>query len=148
MSLDDFAKEQDAGLKYKKYNYTELDEKLENIADSLKDRFPKDFRLDFIEASPALEKHGGKAYYRIDNSRKHYYIRIQKRMIESDHKRLKFLVLHELVHIYLYNLGYNDISDGDPLFHWVLGAVGASVNHISVGGDKWNDICQPFIDSR
>jgi hypothetical protein len=153
MSLDDFTTESEPWKQYKKYSLTEKDKKLEAIVDELEDKFPEKLELDFIEASPAMDSNCGWAYQRTEGGAKVRFIRIGEWLVDQGGSRLRSTVLHEMVHIFLYQNGFNNsnphkpsITDGDPEFHWILGAVGASISGVSTKSDIWKDVCEKFIN--
>lgn len=153
MALDDFQTENEDWRRYKKYNLTEKDEKLEQIVEELRPLFPVELDLDFIEASPAMESLNAWAYWRQDNGESYQFIRVSEKLVDHGGSLLRSIVLHEMVHILFYNMGYRKgnphkpaVSDGDPAFHWVLGAVGANIKQVSSQSDVWQEVCELFIE--
>lgn len=148
MGLDDFAEEATTTSEYKQYNLTELDNRLEEIVDNHQDRFPYEIRVDFIEASPELTKHAGKAYYKDDGNKRHQYIRIKESIARDDDMQTVRIVLHEMVHVYFYQLGLKDISDGDKLFEWVCGRVMADISGVYEESNTFHQAIKPFLEDE
>lgn len=153
MALDDFQTEQEDWRQYKKYNLTEKDEEVEKIVDELRELFPVELDIDFVEVSTAMEGLNAWAYYRTNDSDTFYFIRVSEILVDKGGYQLRSIILHEMVHILFYNMGYTgnqvgkpDISDGDPAFHWVLGAVGANIKQVHTKDKVWQEVCEMFID--
>jgi hypothetical protein len=153
VSLDDFTTEKESWRQYKKYNLTDKDKKVEQIVDELRELFPVELEMDFIEVSPAMEGLNGWAYWRRDNGEVYQFIRVSEHLVDHGGYRLRSVILHEMVHILFYNMGYRegnphkpDVSDGHPAFHWVLGAVGANISQVNTKSDVWQEVCEMFIE--
>ena len=143
MGIDDFLTE--SSDKHQVYGSHDKDKKLEEIIEEYKDRFPVELRIEFIEVSPRLEKCSAKAYKRAG---KKYYIRVSEKFIErSTEEQLKRTILHEMVHVYFYQLGCSDEGHG-KYFRWVLGQVGGSMTRSSIHDTKWEKCIEPFIEQE
>lgn len=143
MSLEDF--KQEDSTSYKRYGSHEYDEKLEKLANKFDSRFPVNLEIDFIEVSPSMEKHAAITYKR---DGKHYYIRFSESYLEnSTEEEIKRTLLHEMVHVYLYQRGYSNHSHG-RVFRWVLGRVGGSFTGESIHSDRWEHCIKPFLDEE
>lgn len=141
MGLEDFKSESDSH--YKQYGYHEYNEKLEKWADEMEDRFPIDLNIEFVEVSPQMEQMRGMAYRRDNDT---YYIRLAEWFvgIRSD-ERIKFTLLHEMVHVYFYRQGHSN-TNHDKYFRWVVGRVGASMTNMKTSDLKWKQCIEPFLD--
>jgi len=148
MGLDDFTTNATTESLYKSYNLEELDERLEEIVENHQDRFPYEVRVDFIEASPELKSHAGKAYYRNKGDGVHRYIRIKEWVARQDNMYTVRVVLHEMVHIYFYQLGLTNISDGDKLFEWVCGRVMADISGVRENNNSFHQAIKPFLEEE
>jgi len=130
MGLNDIVPEEqqqsNAEESYRQYSVHEYEDTLIGWIDELQDRFPEEVQVDFIEVSPEMTSTHGYAYRKPGGIQ---YIRIAE-FVTEDYPQWyqKMVVLHEMVHMFMYQRGMDDVSDGDPLFEWVLGTVGADVN--------------------
>lgn len=142
MSLDDLFADQESENKTK-YKHEDI-EKLESIVEEYQERFPERLDIDFIETSGRMKSMHGKAYYEPDGK---MYIRISEDFMHSaSNERLRLVVLHEMVHIYLYQKGYNN-ENHSKYFRWILGRVGGSFTYENIPNKKWNDCIKPFIEN-
>lgn len=141
MGIDDFITEKQD--RHKVYKTHDKDEKLEQLIEKFQDRFPVELRIDFVEVSPRMERHSAKAYKRAG---KKYYIRVSEEYLErATDEELKRTIIHEMVHIYLYQRGYDDHGHG-KYFRWILGRVGGSMTRSSIHDTKWEKCIEPFIE--
>lgn len=131
---------------HRAYPYDEREEKLWEWFDELEERFPEDIECEFIEVSPRLERCHAKAYLKPDGTQ---YIRMADDYLRATRDwKVKRTLLHEMVHLYTYQKGHSDISDGSHLFKWLCGAVGAHINQVSENGDQWRDLAEPFAQEK
>jgi len=113
----------------------ERQDELEQWMEDLMDRFPEPIDVDFIEVSPQMTKHAAMAYWDHGSQDRDKYIRVSKNAMDRlTDDQIKSIILHELVHCWFYMNGDNDVTERDPMFTYVLGAVGA---HLS--GYDFND---------
>lgn len=141
MGLDDFASPNSTSG-HRAYTGHPKEEQLEEWEDELNERFPIDLDIEFIEVSPKMSKHQGKAFYRSNVN----FIRISKQHIENDSDRkVKLTLLHEMCHVYFYQMGYKDTGH-DKYFRWVVGRVMADMTNISIDAKKWQDTIEPFYE--
>lgn len=141
MGLDEFKSEQKS--QYRAYSEHEHNEKLQDIVDQYQKRFPIDLRIQFIEVSSRMTKHAAMAYKR---DGKKYYIRVSENFIErSNDEQLHRTVIHEMVHVYMYQIGMDNENHG-KYFRWVLGRVGGSFTGETIHNTKWEKCVQPFIE--
>jgi predicted SprT family Zn-dependent metalloprotease len=128
---------------HKAHGHHEYNSTLEDWVDEMKDRFPVDLDIEFIEVSPRMTSTNAKAYMKPDGTK---YIRVSEDYIYAvPDRRVKMTVLHEMCHIYFYQVGYPD-ANHDKFFRWVVGRVGASMTHCDTTGDKWVNCIEPFLD--
>lgn len=141
MGLDDFNSSSGSG--YEHYGHHEYNDKLEQWAEDMQERFPIDLNIDFVEVSPQMESKRGMAYRRDYDT---YYIRISENFIKfSSDERIKLTLLHEMVHVYFYQQGYSDVNH-NKYFRWVVGNVEASMTNMDITDKKWKDCIEPFME--
>jgi len=142
MGLDRFVKQ--SSDRHKIYGSHEYDEKLEQIIQKHKDKFPIDLKIEFIEVSSAMTKAHATAYSREGNSK--HYIRVSEDFIESSSdERIELTIVHEMVHIYFYQQGYLN-HNHDKYFRWVVGRVMGSMTHSTIHEKKWQECIEPFFE--
>lgn len=111
---------------YGYYSYHEYDDTLQEWADEMESKFPGGLEYEYIEVSPKMSKYQAKAYFPQGEPN---YIRVAEDTVDNySDEYIKMILLHELVHIWMSNNGHGHISDGDKVFNWVLGMVGADVS--------------------
>jgi len=141
MGLEDF--QSDTGSGYKQYGHHEYNEKLEQWMKEFQEKFPVELQIEFIEVSPQMNKHAAMAYRREAST---YYIRVSETYInQSTDRDIKFTLLHEMVHVYFYQMGYKRTRH-DKYFRWVAGRVGADMTRMSIDDEKWKDCIEPFLN--
>lgn len=130
---------------YRAYPHTDWEDTLNEWFTELEQRFPEPIQCDFIEVSTRIKKYNAKAYYRQHPTSQ--YIRFSEKYLNSStDERIRMTLLHEMVHLYTYQNGFNRVSDGSHIFKWLCGAVGAPINQVWVKSDKWKDLADPFIE--
>jgi hypothetical protein len=128
------------------YPNHEYDDKLYEWFDELNERFPVELEVAFIEVSTQITSYNAKAYREPDGTR---YIRMAEHFVENkDDSVIKDTLLHEMVHIYFYQLGHKDISDSSHLFSWVCGRVGTNINYRYDNRGGWEDCILPFREEK
>ena len=138
MGLGDIVPEEAKRKEYRKYLDHEKQERLEEVVDKYRARFPGGVKVDFIEVSPRMDQHHGFAYHRSESS----YIRIAKDAVENwPWSYVEKIVGHEMVHIWMDQNGY-EYSDGDAIFNWVCGYIGADVTGTAPGQPEYEIINQ------
>lgn len=126
---------------YKRYPSHEWDDKLEQWAEEVTPRFPGGVEYDFIEVSPEMTRTSGFAYKKTENG----YIRISEQSIEKyPEYYVKFVLIHELAHLWFYQNGYEEYSDGSGIFEWVLGRVGGDLDEAAPGTDEYEIMWEFF----
>lgn len=144
--LDDLLEEEVGGTTedhpYRTYPYHEFEDTAWEWFDILEKKFPCDIQCDFIEVSPQMNSSvRAKASYR--DGGKYQFIRYAKYYVQTgDDWELRRTLLHEMVHLYCYQRGHTDISDGSPIFKWLCGAVGCHINEVSVESPEWIDLAE------
>lgn len=129
--------------KYRQYGHREYNLELESMVDELQEQFPEEIEVGFIEVSPEMTKTQGFAYYKPEGN----YIRIAEKVIESHSRdQIKRAVAHEMVHLWMHQIGREDISDEDRIFNWALGVVLADVSGYHQNSQIWEDIAEPMIE--
>lgn len=121
------------------------DDKLNEWLDEFEEKFPEPIDVEFVEVSRKMTKSHAKAYWDAESGEK--YIRIADFVLEQfDEEHQRRVLIHEMVHVYMYQNGYN-YSDHDDIFTWVLGRVGADISGIGPGHEQ-HDIMMEFLDSQ
>lgn len=149
MGLQDVVEEQGGVVSdnpYRTYPKHEYEDILWEWFDELEDRFPCDIECDFIEVSPNITSYHAKAFYR--RGPRSVFIRFSKNYIErSSDEKIKLTLLHEMVHLYTYQKGFNgDVRDHSPIFKWLCGQVGTTINSVPTRSSEWERLAEPFID--
>jgi len=133
---------------YRYYPYHEFEDTLWEWFEELENRFPIELRCSFIEISTRMSRIYAKAYYRDHGET--IFIRFSKSYIEENPDwRIRQTLLHEMVHLYTYQIGFHEeISDGSVIFKWLCGQVGANVNQVRQNSQKWKELAEPFLDKE
>lgn len=148
MALDDFIKGVETSSSFKAFNYHELDKQLEEMVEEAQSRFPEEVDVEFIEASPQLQRYSGKAYKDYDDEGHQYvqYIRIKKNLAEKNNAETKRVVLHEMAHVYLYQKGLDHVTEKDVTFQWLCGRVMADPSDVFEGSKEWDRVIEPMLE--
>jgi len=140
MGLEDFQTK--SSDRHRVYGSHEYDEQIEKAVDKYRDRFPIDLEIEFTEISSRMSKCFAKAYKKGSK----YYIRVSEDFIDkSGQKEVELTVLHEMVHVYLYQKGFPQ-HDHDKYFRWILGRVGGSMTGMTIHEYKWQECIEPFLE--
>lgn len=132
---------------YRSYPDHKLDDELYEMFNDLNSRFPVDVEVDFIEVSTRIENYAAKAYYRDGGDA--IFIRFSENYIDSaPEAEIRNVMLHEMVHIYTYQMGHKGVGDGSHIFKWLCGAVGTTINQVPTESDKWEDLALPFVKEK
>lgn len=127
---------------HRAYNKHPKEDQLEEWKEELQSRFPVNLDIEFIEVSPKMSKHYGMAYYRGNTT----FIRISQHFIENySDRKVKMTLLHEMCHVYFYQMGYKDAKH-DKYFRWVVGRVMASMTGMTTDNKKWQETIEPFFE--
>jgi len=127
---------------YKQYGHHEWNDKLQSMVDELQERFPIEIQVGFIEVSPQMTRCEGNA----TNREEGYYIRVAEFCVEqASEEYVKTVVAHEMAHIYLWQLGHDDLTEKSAVMSWVLGQVGGTVSGYHEEARVWQDVCKPFL---
>jgi len=125
----------------------ERQDELNDWLEELRHEFPEPVNVDFIEVSPQLTKAWAKAYWDHSSKDRDRYIRLSKRLVENyTDDQIKSVILHELAHCWFYQNGDNDVTERDPIFSYVLGAVGAQVSGYGFDHEIVERHCSRFSD--
>lgn len=146
MALDDFSFNQSIEDRFQQYPTHPEDGRINKMIDELQEMFPEDVRVDFVEVSPRMTKTYAMAYWRERDGEYTQFMRIGEHYTEVSDTFLRRTVLHEMVHLYCFQMGYKDVSDHDDMFTWILGRLGASVSKINQDSQMWQDLAEPFLD--
>lgn len=131
--------------KYRAYSKHEKEEQLWEWFEEFEGKFPVELTCDFIEVSTRMSSYHAKAYYR--DGGEHQYIRFSKQYIErASDRQLRQTLLHEMVHLYTYEMGFEDINDQQVIFKWLCGRVGCKVNAIDTESPVWINLAEPMIE--
>lgn len=148
--LDDLLAQEGAAQQeneHRYYPYHEFEDTAWEWFKELEERFPVSIDCEFIEVSTRMSKYTAKTYYREEGAV--CFIRFSKYWVENSPEwRLKQTLLHEMVHLYTYQMGWKEISDSSIMFKWLCGQVGATVNQISQHSEKWEFLAEPFLDEE
>jgi len=143
MGLEDFKATKNQG--YRRYGSHKYDKKLERWVEEFQHRFPVELDIEFVEVSPNLSKHSAKAYRREGTI---YFIRMSEFYMDNySDKSCRLTLLHEMVHVYFYQMGYSD-TNHDKYFRWVLGRVGGSIRGVGISNPKWQQCVRPFLEEE
>jgi len=111
-----------------------------------KNVFPEEVQVDFVEVSPNMENYAGKAFKKYKGGERYLYIRISEHWLEQwSDQRVYRMVKHEMAHIYVWQNGFEDISDAQHMFTWLLGRVGGHTNKVPDHVDEWQELAEPFL---
>lgn len=148
MGLDQFRQNDvDRGAaRFKTFGAHEADEKLNRMVEKAQQAFPEEVRVDFVEVSPHMTKHNGKAYWRTRDGETYQYMRISEDFLSRSDDDIMLVVLHEMCHLYLYQNGCKDLTERDPLFTWVLGRVGAHLSGTHTHSERWKRVAEPMLE--
>lgn len=142
MGLLDLTPDDTGGSVYRQYPDHERQDEIEAWAEEFQDRFPERVEFGFIEVSPQMESCDGRAFYKSDGA---MYIRIAEFAVEEKPDwRIKTIILHEMLHIYFYQIGRKDVTERDPIFTWALGFIGADISKIGPGDEDF-EVYKDFL---
>lgn len=135
MGLGDIVSEENKSHEKRQYPDHKIQDRLEEVIDKYRPRFPGGVNVEFIEVSPRITDKDGYAYYDSGG-----YIRVSKETVETlPWYYIDCLIAHEMVHLWMDQNGY-DYSDGDRIFNWVCGQVGADVTKIGPKSEQYEII--------
>lgn len=148
MGLDDLIDfEQNAkttNLRY--YGYDEREEIVWDWIDEFQSKFPEEINCDFVEIAPADVKYNAKAYWKKRNGQHIQYMRVSESAFNLGDWRARQSVLHEMVHLFTFQTGHKNVSDGSRIFTWLCGQVGCVINQIHTDSKQWTELAEHFID--
>lgn len=132
--------------RYRRYGSHEKDDYIWEIIESHQHRFPQEIECDLVEVATSNPNYDAKAYTRGSGDDRVQYLRVAERCFSMKDSKLRSIILHEMVHLYCYQNGRPDISDGSTMFKWLCGQVGCTVNQIQYGGREWVSLLDPFLE--
>ena len=118
---------------------------LARILKSIKRRFPQDLVVDEIKVFEDLEGNMAEAVQTVRAGAVNYYIYVDREVFESQEWIVEGTMAHEMVHLYCYQNGHTDISDGDPMFEWMCGRVGAIQTDFNPKNHMFKEMILPFM---
>jgi|APHM01.1.fsa_nt_gi SprT-like family. len=123
-------------------------DELEEWLDDLENEIPIELDVDFIEVSPPMTQTAAMAYKdSSDNKDREYYIRVSEWVMENEPDDvIRGTILHELAHIWFWENGDGDISDGDDMFSYVLGGLGAHLSGVDFKGYEYETYMKHLTD--
>lgn len=137
MGLGDLGPDKGDSNHYKQYARHEEQDRIEEIMEEAKSRFPTEPEIDFIEVSPEMTRHHGFYYHREESQ----YIRVAEEMVEEyPWYYIERVIRHEMVHAWMYQNGYPDFDDNSRIFEWVCGKVGADVTKADIDSEEYEII--------
>lgn len=137
MGLGDIVPDKAEKNKYRQYPDHELQDELEEVVEESKELFPGGVDVAFIEVSPQMTSTQGYCYYKPECS----YIRIAEDVVENDPwEYIESIIRHEMVHAWMKENGWADVSDGSRVFEWVLGRVEADISGMSYKSPRYEII--------
>lgn len=119
--------------RFRHYPHDPRADEIEEWIEEYQDRFPAKVQCDFVEIATRDVQYYGKAYWRQREGETIQYMRVSEKTFEQGIDFTRGVVLHEMVHLYLYQEDFwrrCNITEKHPIFIWLCGAVGA--NHESV----------------
>jgi len=146
MSLMSFKKDgPQTGSSTSRYStnpYDEREEDIEAHIEEFQEKFPEEIRCDMVEVSPPDVKYSAKAYWKQGGDQ---YMRVSESAFEKGEWFVRSVILHEMVHLFFYQNDQRDIPDGDTVFEWMLGRVGAIPSGVSEQSEEW-ELCELFLE--
>ena len=108
-------------------------------------RFPTRVQVDEVKVVEELDGDMAKAVQTVRAGVVNYYIYLNKKVFESEDWIVEATIAHEMVHLYCYQKGYDSLSDGDPMFEWMCGRVGALQTDFSPKDHQFKELIVPFM---
>lgn len=128
------------------YGYHEYNDVLEDMYEDMLDMFPPEKpRVDFIEVSPQMSSNAALAYDKSEVPNTFdYCIRVSEEVVEKHNDSfIRTIVAHEMLHVWMYRNDY-EYSDGDDVFSYLLGVLGAHMANTAPGGIEYS-ILREFL---
>lgn len=152
MGLEDFVKgnenSKNGANRFSSYSYDEREENVWDIIERFQDRFPEQVRCDMVEIAPYDVIYNGMAYYRSRDGNYYQYMRISESIFEESVAKVESVVLHEMIHLYLFQNNLREVSDGSPLFKWLCGRVGCVMEpSLPTHSKEWK-VAEQFLEDH
>jgi len=139
MGLDELVEDGSSGVKnlaqFRRYGSHEEEDRIWNIIEEMQDRFPVEIECDMVEVATQDVNYDAKAYWRVRDGEHYQYMRVKEACLHGDPTYVRHIILHEMVHLYTFQMGHKDLSDGSPMFKWLCGRV--DVTSIRSSGTGW-----------
>lgn len=132
---------------FRRYGSHEEDDRIWGIIEEMQERFPVEIECDMVEVATDDVNYDAKAYYRVKGGTHYQYLRVKESCLHGDPVYVRHIILHEMVHLYCYQMGHSEISDGSPMFKWLCGRVGCTLSQIEWNGMDWKDLADPMLES-
>lgn len=112
---------------------------------SIKRRFPTGVEVDEVVVLEDLEGNMAEAVQTVRAGVVNYYIYLDEKIFNSEDWIVEATMAHEMVHLYCYQKGYDDLTDGDPMFEWMCGRVGALQTNFNPKEHQFKELIVPFM---
>lgn len=116
-----------------------------SILRKVKIRFPTQVEVDEVIVVENLEDNMAEAVQTVRAGVVNYYIYLDDKIFYSDEWIVEATMAHEMVHMYCYQKGHDDLSDGDPMFEWMCGRVGALQTDFNPKDHQFKELIVPFM---
>lgn len=146
MGLDEFKEEKQRDAEsFKKYSLNDKDKRLKQIVEEFKPKMPYNFKIDFIEASPAIQGEKCWIYEREDGEI--FFIRVGTDLFDLPQSSMENRVKLALIRLYAYqnnNSGESDITE--KITFWIAGNLELDISPY-INTATWNKTCSNFLNS-
>lgn len=112
---------------------------------AVKRRFPGRVDVDEVKVIEDLDGSMAEALQQVRSGKVRYTLLIDKAVFGSEDWIVEATMAHEMVHMYCYQKGYDDLSDGDPMFEWMCGRVGALQTDFNPKDHQFKELIVPFM---
>ena len=112
---------------------------------AVKRRFPGRVDVDEVKVIEDLDGSMAEALQQVRSGKVRYTLLIDKAVFGSKDWIVEATMAHEMVHMYCYQKGYDDLSDGDPMFEWMCGRVGALQTDFNPKDHQFKELIVPFM---
>lgn len=141
--IDGEVPETKARNQYSTYPYDEREELVWEWIDELQDKFPEEVRCELVEIAPCDVKYNAKAYYKENGDQ---YMRVSESTFDKPTGIARSVVLHEMIHLYMFQSGWKHKREHSPMFKYLCGRLGAVHSaSFSTSSEEWWFL-QKFIE--
>lgn len=126
--------------RFSTYSYDEREEDIWDWIEEFQDKFPEEVKCDLVEVAPRDVSYHAQAYWRKRGDTHYQYLRVSETAFDDGEWFARSVVLHEMCHLYMYQIGMRDVTERSPMFSWLLGRVGAHVSGMRTEGDQWQEM--------